>query len=749
MKRSLRPPSIAQRGASAWWRRLPWFLGAGARAEPDVAFPPTATLIDPAEVDEAPSPSSARLRPSLTGDRSLRRRLIALFPVLLAGLALAAVLFTLDAARTVSIGEQSRLVGEALMHSQRLARVAPAAAQGQARALAQLAESRRSLDEGLALLKAGGERRGHRIAPLPEPMIPALRSIEDVWRPTAVAAQALLAQQPALIRQATAAVTLKTELPALADRCEQVSQLLAGPGVLAAESLAAVRLFALSERMAREVLQLSSAGNAGAERALALRSDVASFGAAADGLLAQFEARRAASPRDVDVRTRLTEVQAAWARIAPAARELVEGLPALQVARASEVRLSADSEPLRAAYGDLQALLLQAQSGYSPLRMGAIAALLLAAIAAVAMGLAYHRDVNRRAREAVAQRQQAERLEREAKSTNDRNQSAILRLMNELQQVADGDLTVQATVSEDITGAIADSVNYTIEELRSLVARINATASLVNNASSKAQSVASALQTATELQSREIRQTGDDVLLMARRIDEVSQHAAQSAEVARQSLNAADQGRYAVGKAIAGMDGIRDHIQETAKRIKRLGESSQEIGEIVALISDITERTNVLALNAAIQAASAGEAGRGFTVVAEEVQRLAERSAEATRQISGLIRTIQIDTQDAVAAMERSTQGVVAGTRLSDAAGKALQEIGRVSSQLAELIEDISQTTSAQTQSATAVARNIGRILHFTEQTSRGTNQTAASILQLATLARELQHSVSRFKVSA
>jgi twitching motility protein PilJ len=203
-----------------------------------------------------------------------------------------------------------------------------------------------------------------------------------------------------------------------------------------------------------------------------------------------------------------------------------------------------------------------------------------------------------------------------------------------------------------------------------------------------------------------------------------------------------------VENAIAGMNGIRDQIQETAKRIKRLGESSQEIGEIVELISDITEQTNVLALNAAIQAASAGEAGRGFTVVAEEVQRLAERSAEATKQVAALIRSIQVDTQDAVAAMERSTQGVVAGTRLSDDAGNALGEIGRVSTQLAELIEDISRTTSTQASSAGTVAHSIQRILLVTEQTSEGTQQTAGSILQLAELARELKNSVSRFRVT-
>jgi twitching motility protein PilJ len=271
---------------------------------------------------------------------------------------------------------------------------------------------------------------------------------------------------------------------------------------------------------------------------------------------------------------------------------------------------------------------------------------------------------------------------------------------------------------------------------------------LVADASSKAQTVSTRLQAASEQQSREIRETGEAVLRMASQINDVSGRAAESAQVARQSLGAAEQGRQAVQNSIAGMHGIREQIQETAKRIKRLGESSQEIGEIVALISDITEQTNVLALNAAIQAASAGEAGRGFTVVAEEVQRLAERSAEATRQIAALIRTIQVDTQDAVAAMERSTQGVVSGTRLSDEAGNALAEIGRVSRQLAELIQDFSRTTSQQAASAGGVAHSIQRILLVTEQTSEGTQQTAGSIVQLAELAGELKNSVSRFRVS-
>jgi twitching motility protein PilJ len=357
-------------------------------------------------------------------------------------------------------------------------------------------------------------------------------------------------------------------------------------------------------------------------------------------------------------------------------------------------------------------------------------------------------ESRRRAVAAELGRSEAQRLEELAKRRNDQNQAAILRLMNELQEVADGNLTVAATVTEDITGAIADSINYTVEELRALVGRINQTAELVSSASGLSRDVATRLLGATEAQGREIRQTGERVLGMASQIGEISSGAGDSAKVARASLEAAERGQRAVYNQISSMNEIRDQIQETSKRIKRLGESSQEIGEIVELITDITEQTNVLALNAAIQAASAGDAGRGFAVVAEEVQRLADRSGEAAKQIGSLVRTIQTDTQDAVVAMEKSTQGVVEGTRLSDAAGTALAEIGRVSRQLTELIERIAVTTAGRTGLAGDVSRSIGHILEVTDQTSEGTRQTAQSIGQLATLARELKASVSRFRVN-
>ena len=338
-----------------------------------------------------------------------------------------------------------------------------------------------------------------------------------------------------------------------------------------------------------------------------------------------------------------------------------------------------------------------------------------------------------------------ERTAREQAEQNDRNQQAILRLLDEMGSLADGDLTVQATVSEDITGTIADSFNFAIEELRKLVATVNDTALMVDNATKQTQHTAVHLAKAADNQTKEINAATESIVSMAASIEEVSGNAERSSDVARHSVEVAHKGGEAVRRTIDGMNAIRETIQETSKRIKRLGESSQEIGNIVELINDIAEQTNILALNASIQASMAGEAGRGFAVVADEVQRLAERSTNATKQIEVLVRTIQADTNEAVVSMERSTTDVVGGALLAENAGAALDEIEQVSNQIASLVQNISSSARQQAGSAADVTRRTTRLREIGEQTGQATTATAASISKLSQLATQLRQTVDGF----
>lgn len=328
---------------------------------------------------------------------------------------------------------------------------------------------------------------------------------------------------------------------------------------------------------------------------------------------------------------------------------------------------------------------------------------------------------------------------------NERNQQAILRLLDEMGSLADGDLTVEATVTEDITGTIADSFNFAIEELRKLVATVNETAIMVDSAAKQTESTATHMAKAAENQGREINAATESIVSMAASIEEVSGNAERSSDVARHSVEVAHKGGEAVRRTIDGMNAIRETIQETSKRIKRLGESSQEIGNIIELINDIAEQTNILALNASIQASMAGEAGRGFAVVADEVQRLAERSTNATKQIEVLVRTIQADTNEAVVSMERSTTDVVGGALLAENAGAALDEIEQVSNQIASLVQNISGSARQQAGSAADVTRRTTRLREISDQTGKATTATAAAIAKLSELASQLRKTVAGF----
>ena len=645
-----------------------------------------------------------------------------------------------------TITRQITVTGESLMQSQRLAKSVSQALVGSAQAFPDVKESAAVLAKSVKGLKSGDDSL--RLAAVDGELQPDADKVVPLMLNAEKNAATVIGQQAILTQVGAALRTINRQSSDLLEIAETVSSLKLQQNAAPAEISASGQLVMLTQRIGKSANEFLTLEGVSPEAVFLLGKDLNSFKEIAQGLQEGSPELRLAGSKDPQTRERLEALMALYEQTRVQAGAILGNLQGLVSAREAQAAIISESEPLRRGLEELQGK-LTSQSG---LGAGSVVALIGAALFGLlcAVGIARIQLQDSRQRQGIAEKQQLEArgLEQDAKRVNDANQAAILRLMNELQTVAEGDLTQEATVTEDITGAIADSVNYTVEELRQLVGNVQNTATRVAQTTAQVESTSTELLAASTEQLREIRETGQSVLDMASRINEVSAQAQESSQVARQSLTAAESGLQAVQNAIGGMNSIRDQIQETSKRIKRLGESSQEIGEITELISDITEQTNVLALNAAIQAASAGEAGRGFSVVAEEVQRLAERSGDATRQISALVKAIQTDTQDAVAAMERSTQGVVEGAKLSDSAGTALSEIDSVSRRLAELIEQISQAATREAASANVVADNIQHIFAVTEQTGEGTRSTATQVRELSRMAEELRQSVSRFKIA-
>ncbi len=620
---------------------------------------------------------------------------------------------------------------EMQMLAQRLARGSAQSEMGAVNAFDVLQSSGSQFRSNLDALAKGQTYRG---VSLSEPQTAAVReavaAVDKRWAGIEPKVAELMASKGILTSLSQAVSNVNQGNQGLLELTEQLATQLAGSG--AREAALSNNLVMLTQRIAKNANALIG-DEVDSDVAFLLGKDTATFRDIVNGLSQGSETLRVNPTKDPEAKQTLTEIGTRFQETEKRLVEVLRAMPRLLSGKQAAKVISQEAEPLMA---DAKVLV----SGYEGSGNISTFALILASIcgllailSAIALGLFYLYDARARASGSEVE--------------NQRNQEAILRLLNEMGTLADGDLTVHASVTEDVTGAIADSINFTVDELRKVVSDINSTTGDVATATQTAQSISQRLYQASQRQSTEIERSSALVLQMAQSINDVSSSAAQGAVVAQQSLSASEQGALAVQNQIAGMNEIRAQIQESSKRIKRLGESSQEIGEIVELISDITEQTNVLALNAAIQAASAGEAGRGFTVVAEEVQRLAERSAGATKQIEALVRAIQADTQDAVNAMEKTTQGVVEGTRLSDAAGQTLSEINRVSRELASLVSNISTQTQSQSQSVSEVTRGMQDILAVTEETSRGTQQSNVSIEELGRLAQALRGSVAGFKV--
>ncbi len=721
---------------------------------PDFAFISPASAGPEALKPTAPQDASQVLMsvPGL-GRRSVRAQRRLLSALLAASLAVVipAAVYKLQLLDTLA--QQIAATGQSLMQSQRLAKSVTQAVVGNPQAFVDLAASADVLSRSIAGLEHGDA--GMRIQALSDELRPTLRPALVLVEQAQQGSSTILAQQKILEQIGVALARINRQSEDLLELTKTISSMKQQQGAAPADISAVGELSTLTQRIGKSTNEFLTSQGASPEAVFLLGKDLNAFKDIAQGLLEGSADLRLNATQDPPTREKLAALIAMFEETRSQAGAILDNLQILVAVRQAQAGVINDSEPLRVHLEALQKQLSE-QSGEGILATGALAPLALLAFLS-GLGLSYVQVQESRIRQGVAEAQRqvaqqnstsAQQAAKDARRVNESNQSAILRLMNELQAVAGGDLTQKATVTEEITGAIADSVNYTVEELRALITSVQGAAERVTQTTAMVDRTSQALLVASDAQLQDIRQAGRSVVKMSERIHGVSAQAQESALVARQSLQAAESGLHAVQSTIGGMNTIREQIQETSKRIKRLGESSQEIGEITDLISDITEQTNVLALNAAIQAASAGEAGRGFSVVAEEVQRLAERSADATRQIAALVKMIQTDAQNAIGSMERSAQGVVAGAQLSDNAGNALTEIDRVSRQVAERIAQISTATSQEADLASDVAKSIKQIFAVTEKTADGTRATASQVRELSHTAQELRQSVARFKIA-
>lgn len=623
--------------------------------------------------------------------------------------------------------------GELRVLSQRIAKNATEAAAGKAEAFALLKDARNDFDRRWGYLTMGDLDTG--LPMVSFDVAPQMDAVEKDWNRLRRDTDVILSSEQTVLSLHQVAATLSETIPQLQVEYEEVVDILLQSGAPSAQVAVAQRQSLLAERILGAVNKVLAGDEDSVQAADMFGRDASLFGRVLNAMLEGNRAMEIARVAEPEARERLAEIAELFEFVSGSVDEILETSPELFQVRESAGNIFSTSQTLLDKASDLAIGFEELANGryLNTLATYVLGALALAAV--VLIGSVMVQDTRRRLEETAEK--------------NERNQTAILRLLDEIADLADGDLSVTATVTEDFTGAIADSINFSIDQMRDLVRAINQTAVQVSAAAQETQATAMHLAEASEHQAQEIAGASAAINEMAVSIDQVSANAAESTAVAERSVAIANKGNEVVHNTITGMDSIREQIQDTAKRIKRLGESSQEIGDIVSLINDIADQTNILALNAAIQASMAGDAGRGFAVVADEVQRLAERSSAATKQIETLVKAIQTDTNEAVISMEQTTSEVVRGARLAQDAGVSLEEIEKVSKSLAALIQNISNAARQQASSAGHISSTMNVIQEITSQTSTGTTATARSIGNLAQLASEMRNSVSGFKLPA
>ena len=620
--------------------------------------------------------------------------------------------------------------------SQQIAKFAFSAARGEESAFNALNKSKTRFVFLLNELEDGSTDKT--LPPSPEEVAPQLDGVAKSWDKLRIDAEEILANRDSILAIGEFIEVIDSAVLKLQKLSDDVVQALVSRKAHQIHIYVATQQLMLAQRISDNARGVLKGGEATATAADQFSRDADRFGRVLEGMLEGDDELGIARATNPDVIQKLRAVAAAYGTVSDHAEEIIDTLPAVLSALNAAAEISQTSERVSMSVEQLTDAYTQSPGRFAVagIKAGPGMVATMGAFTGFLLILLGFRLVT-----------EARRKEAESKAQNAANQKAILRLLDEMGDLADGDLTVSVSVTEDITGAIADSINYAVEALRELVVTINTTSDEVSSAAQESRATAMHLAEASEHQADQIVGATGAIQEMNNAIESMASDAKESAEVAQRSVDIASKGSATVRNTIQGMDGIREQIQETSKRIKRLGESSQEIGDIVELIDDIADQTNILALNAAMQAAMAGEAGRGFAVVADEVQRLAERSSNATKQIDALVKTIQSDTNEAVTSMEASTTGVVSGAKLAEDAGEALTEIESVSNYIAELTGKIAESATEQSDEAQKVSEVMNVIQEITTQTSDGTAQTSASIDALADMADELQTSVAGFRI--